>query len=182
MAATSRFGDSRGRRPLPSVRNAVRRDTSRDLYRYVLTLLPSPADAEDVVQEAAALWQNFESFDPERPFLPWACRFAYHQVLNFRRRQKTHRRMFSEAAVEALAAEWPAYADGADTRREALDGCLGKLVSADRDLIRLRYASDQDLAVLAKRTGQTPNALYKSLQRIRKSLMDCVTRTLAQER
>jgi RNA polymerase sigma-70 factor (ECF subfamily) len=155
----------------------------RDLYRYVLTLLPSPADAEDVVQEtAAALWQNVESFDPERPFLPWACRFAYHQVLNFRRRQKTHRRMFSDAAVEALAAEWPADADGADTRREALEGCLGKLLPADRDLIRLRYASEQDIAVLAHRTGQTANALYKSLQRIRKSLMDCVTRTLAKER
>jgi RNA polymerase sigma-70 factor (ECF subfamily) len=155
----------------------------RDLYRYVLTLLPSPADAEDVVQEAAAsLWQNFECFDPARPFLPWACRFAYHQVLNFRRRQKTHRRLFSDAVVEALAVEWPAHADGADARREALDGCLGKLPAGDRDLVRLRYASEDDVALLAERTGQTANALYKALQRIRKSLMDCVTRTLAQER
>jgi len=155
----------------------------RDLYRYVLTLLPSPADAEDVVQEAAAsLWQNFASFESDRPFLPWACRFAYHQVLNFRRRQKTHRRMFSDAAVEALAVEWPAYARDADSRREALDGCLGKLPPGDRDLVRLRYASEEDVAVLAWRTGQTANALYKTLQRIRKLLVDCVTRTLAQER
>jgi RNA polymerase sigma-70 factor (ECF subfamily) len=148
----------------------------RDLYRYVLTLLPSPADAEDVVQEAAtALWQNFESFDPDRPFLPWACRFAYHQVLNFRRRQKTHRRLFSGAVVEA-------HADGADARCEALDRCLGKLPPADRDLVRLRYASDEEVGALAGRTGQTPNALYKSLQRIRKGLLDCVARTLNQER
>lgn len=155
----------------------------RDLYRYVLTLLPSPADAEDVVQEAAAaLWQNFESFDPARPFLPWACRFAYHQVLNFRRRQRTHRRLFSDAVVEALAVEWPEHADGADARCEALDRCLGKLTAADRDLVRLRYASGEEVAALAGRTGQTPNALYKSLQRIRKGLLDCVARTLTQER
>lgn len=155
----------------------------RDLYRYVLTLLPSPADAEDVVQEAAAaLWQNFRSFDPARPFLPWACRFAYHQVLNFRRRQRTHRRMFSDAAIEALAVEWPEHAKGADFRREALDGCLGKLPAADRDLVRLRYASEEEVAVLADRTGQTANALYKALQRIRKSLMDCVARSLKEQR
>ncbi|WP_439629404.1 sigma-70 family RNA polymerase sigma factor [Gemmata sp.] len=155
----------------------------RDLYRYVLTLLPSPADAEDVVQEAAAaLWQNFGGFDPGRPFLPWACRFAYHQVLNFRRRQRTHRRLFSDAVVEALAVEWPADSEGADARREALDGCLGKLPPGDRDLVRLRYAAEDDVTALAGRTGQTANALYKSLQRIRKSLMDCVTRTLAEER
>lgn len=155
----------------------------RDLYRYVLTLLPSPADAEDVVQEAAAaLWQNFRSFDPARPFLPWACRFAYHQVMNFRRRQKTHRRMFSDAAIEALAVEWPEHAEGADSRREALDGCLGKLHATDRDLVRLRYASEEEVAVLADRTGQTANALYKALQRIRKNLMDCVARTLKEQR
>ncbi len=155
----------------------------RDLYRYVLNLLPSPADAEDVVQEAAAaVWQNFDTFDPDRPFLPWACRFAYHQVLNFRRRQKTHRRLFSDAVVEALAAEWSAHATGADARREALDGCLGKLPATDRDLVRLRYTSEEDVARLAERTGQTANALYKALQRIRKALLDCMTRTLAQER
>lgn len=155
----------------------------RDLYRYVLTLLPSPADADDVVQEAAAaLWKNFGDFDPDRPFLPWACRFAYHQVLNFRRRRRTHRRMFSDAAIEALATEWHAHARDADVRREALDGCLGKLPPADLDLVRLRYASEEEVAVLADRTGQTANSLYKALQRIRKNLMDCVNRTLTEPR
>lgn len=154
----------------------------RDLYRYVLTLLTTPADAEDVTQEAAAaLWQHFEEYDPDRPFLPWACRFAYHQVLNFRRKRSAHRRLFSDAVVEALAAEWPAVAATADARREALDHCLGKLPDRDRELVRLRYASDEDVAALADRTGQTPNALYKTLQRIRRVLLDCVARTLAAE-
>ena len=49
-----------------------------DLFRYVLTLLPNWNDAQDVMQEtAAALWQKFDQYDPGRPFLPWACQFAY---------------------------------------------------------------------------------------------------------
>jgi RNA polymerase sigma-70 factor (ECF subfamily) len=151
-----------------------------DLYRYVLTLLPSPADADDVMQDAAAaLWQKFAEFDPDRPFLPWACQFAYHQVLNFRRRRKTHRRLFSDAVVEALECEWPGRTRSIDERREALDHCLARLRGSDRELIRLRYASEVDLAALAARTGQTANALYKTLQRIRRTLLECVTNTLA---
>ena len=154
----------------------------RDLYRYVLTLLPVPADAEDVMQEAAAaLWKHLEEYDLDRPFLPWACRFAYHQVLNFRRRQKTHRRLFSESVVEALAGEWPVEAASADTRLEMLERCLEKLSADDHALVRLRYQTDEDVADLAKRMGQTPNALYKALQRIRRALFDCVNRTLASE-
>jgi RNA polymerase sigma-70 factor (ECF subfamily) len=153
-----------------------------DLYRYVLTLLPVPSDAEDVVQEAAvALWQHFDGYDPERPFLPWACRFAYHQVLNFRRRRKNHRRIFSDAVVEALAVEWPAEATTANARLEALERCLGKLSARDYELVRLRYATDEEVATLAERMGQTSNTLYKALQRIRRMLLDCVNRTLTAE-
>lgn len=153
-----------------------------DLFRYVLTLLPSWNDAQDVMQEtAAALWQKFNDYDPDRPFLPWACQFAYHQVLNFRSRQKTRRRMFSNVVVESLAIEWPEHSKAISTQREALDACLGKLREADRVLIQQRYSAQADIADLATQTGQTPNALYKSLQRIRRMLLECVTRTLSTE-
>ena len=153
-----------------------------DLFRYVLTLLPNWNDAQDVMQEtAAALWQKFDQYDPGRPFLPWACQFAYHQVLNFRSRQKTRRRMFSAAVVESLAVEWPEHSRAISAQREALDTCLGKLREADRQLLQHRYGEQTEIADLATQSGQTPNALYKSLQRIRRMLLECVTRTLATE-
>jgi RNA polymerase sigma-70 factor (ECF subfamily) len=153
-----------------------------DLFRYVLTLLPHWSDAEDVMQEtAAALWQKFDQYDPDCPFVPWACQFAYHQVLNFRSRQKTRRKMFSPAVVESLAVDWPQHARAITTQREALDSCLGKLREADRRLLQHRYGEQTEIAELAAQNGQTPNALYKSLQRIRRMLLECVTRTLAAE-
>jgi hypothetical protein len=66
-----------------------------------------------------------------------------------------------------------------EERREALALCLGQLTAADRRLIEVRYsdpaASIQDLA---GRTGEKANVLYKSLARIRRRLLDCVTSRL----
>jgi RNA polymerase sigma-70 factor, ECF subfamily len=46
----------------------------RKLYRYVAALLTRSDDAEDVLQETArVLWQKFDEYQPEEPFLPWAC-------------------------------------------------------------------------------------------------------------
>src|SRR5262249_45038971 len=56
------------------------------LLRYVLPLVGNLDDAEDVVQQTA-LWQKFDQYDPSRPFLPWAKRFAHHEVLMYHRKQ-----------------------------------------------------------------------------------------------
>ena len=48
-----------------------------EIYRYVLALVPNGSDAQDIVQETAvALWRKFDEYNPNEPFIPWACRFA----------------------------------------------------------------------------------------------------------
>ena len=54
----------------------------RELLRYVMALVPNVSDARDVVQETAiALWQKFDQYDPERPFVAWASRFAMNEAV-----------------------------------------------------------------------------------------------------
>lgn len=152
-----------------------------ELFRYVMTLLPSWNDAQDVMQETAtALWQHIDEYDAGRPFLPWACQFAYHQVSNFRSRQRTHRRLFSEAVLETLARERTTHEAAIEAQRTALESCMSKLHESERALLQQRYSGDSDLGALARATRQTPNAMYKSLQRIRRALLECVTRTMAE--
>ncbi len=68
-----------------------------EVRQYVFTLVPHPADAEDVLQEAAArLWENLAKYDPQRPFIPWAIRFAYLEILKWRQRQTRDRLIFSD--------------------------------------------------------------------------------------
>jgi len=152
------------------------------LRRYVSALVPEPADVDDVLQETAiALMRKFDQYDPSRPFLNWASRFAFFEVLQHRKRARTRRRHFSRATVEAIARDYQQHEQLAEQRRQALAECLRQLGVQDRRLVELRYASDETVDSLAKRIGEPVARLYRSLARIRRMLADCVRRRLAVE-
>jgi RNA polymerase sigma-70 factor (ECF subfamily) len=153
-----------------------------ELFRYVLTLLANWDDAQDVMQETAmVLWRHFDSYDPARPFLPWACTFAYHQVSNFRSRKHTFRKMFSDKTVECLASEYAQVLPEIQSQREALNACIEKLEAKDRALIRARYEPGFDALNYAQSTERTTAIVYRSLRRIRRLLLECVSRGTSAE-
>ncbi len=152
------------------------------LYGFVYSLLPNRIDADDILQETLLLiWEHFDQYDPQRPFLPWACTYAYRQVLKHRRRERTHRRHFSEATIESLVADHPQQTEWQAAHREAAVHCVGRLSDEERRLIHARYFGDGKLTDLAETLGRSVNSLYKQLHRVRAKLADCVTRYLARE-
>jgi RNA polymerase sigma-70 factor (ECF subfamily) len=154
----------------------------RSLYGFVFSLLPNRNEADDVLQDTMAqLWEHFDEFDRSRPFLPWAFRFAYRQVLMHRRKASTRRRFFSDVVVESLAEEYPNDPQWEDLRCGALEQCLGRLSERQLSLVRHRYADGIALVELAKQLSRSVNSLYKSLQRIRTSLADRVRFRLSEE-
>ncbi len=154
----------------------------RKLYRYVASLLPRPAEAEDVLQETArVLWQKFDQYRRGEPFFPWACRVARYEVLNYCQRERTRRKYFRPAIVELLADARDEYDDLLEAQSRWLKECMEKLAAIDRRLIERRYASERSLAELAAETGRTSNALYKSMQRIRRTLLQCIEAGLRSE-
>jgi RNA polymerase sigma-70 factor, ECF subfamily len=153
-----------------------------DLLRYVLTLLPDRHQAEDVVQDTARLlWRKFEEYDPAQPFLPWARKFAYFEVLKFRRTRALREKYFSDELLELLAEERAAEEGQLVRGREALDGCLQKLDEVSRQLLKDRYGDEIPLEELARRQGKKVNALYVVMHRIRQRLLECVNRTMKAE-
>ena len=150
------------------------------IYRFVFSMLPNRADADDVVQETLVqLWENVDKYDVSRPFLPWAFRFAYRQVLMHRRRQDSHRQYLTDDVIEAIAEESSPEASSEDVRLVALGDCMGQLNDDESQIVRNRYEGEQTLAELANEMGQTSNTLYKRLQRIRERLVNCVQRKLS---
>ncbi len=74
------------------------------LTRYVRTLVPNRADAEEVLQETNLfIWRNADQYELGTNFTAWVCRIAYYQVLSHRKRQVRSRLHFSDALVEQLA-------------------------------------------------------------------------------
>ena len=158
------------------VRRFVR--CQRDLYAYILRLVPNLADAQDIFQETAiALWAKSDEYRSEEPFMPWAARFAWFQVRKFRMYQaRRHRHVvaLSDEAVAALAADHSELAGGAANRETTLQECVEKLADDDRLLLRQRYDLQASIRKVAQDLGVEPGQLYKRLGRIRQVLLDCV--------
>jgi RNA polymerase sigma-70 factor (ECF subfamily) len=160
-------------------------DAQVHLFSYILTLLPNVADARDVLQETSlALWEHREEYQQERPFWPWARRFAELRVLAFvqrRKREQQHLgRIYDERMVQVLAAE---AGDGDDAalllRQEALEHCRQKLSAASIDMLDLHYAQSLSCRQIGSRCGQSAGAVKTALFRIRQKLSECIRRRLA---
>jgi RNA polymerase sigma-70 factor (ECF subfamily) len=150
-----------------------------DLLRYILPLVGCLDDAQDVLQETAtALWQKFDQYDPGRPFLPWAKRFAHHEVLMYHRKRRRYT-FLTEELIGSLVERQTEQELDAQLLQTALRDCVQKLPEADRRLLDRRYAeSGTNIQRLAAETGQTANILYKALARIRRQLLHCINQTL----
>jgi RNA polymerase sigma-70 factor (ECF subfamily) len=156
-----------------------------DLFRYVLSLLPNVTDAQDVVQETAvALLGRFDQYDPSLPFLPWARRFAYYEVMNFRDRCRHDRSrvvLVNSELIERLSSERQLQEETLERRRHALSKCIERLPDESRNLIDQHYQRRISIRALAEEWGRSVHTLYSQLARARRRLMDCISRRLAAE-
>ena len=151
----------------------------RELLRYVMALVPDVNDARDVVQETAvALWKAIEKYDPAKPFVPWACRFGLNKARMFLRTEGRRRRFLEEDVAGLLEDRRVELAAKLDARREHLHDCLGRLPGDQHQLVRAYYFDEQSIEALALTFGRGTEAIYKSLQRIRRALQNCIERKL----
>ncbi|MBA4032115.1 MAG: RNA polymerase subunit sigma [Planctomyces sp.] len=156
--------------------------SQRRLYLYILTQVPHPVEAEEVLQEANVIvWSKAAQFQAGTNFFAWACQIAHYEILKYRSRQKRTKLRFSDEFIEQVAVEAVEQADELESRRMALKQCLGKLRDKDRELIESRYAPGERGKDLADQIGRPANSVYQSLGRIRRTLLECIQRQLAVE-
>ena len=117
-------------------------EAEKDLLRYVMVLIPNVADARDVVQETAvALWDKIDRYDPEKPFAPWACRFALNEAKMFLRKKSRQYRLADEV-VNLLEIERMENADRLDARKYFLRECLKTLPGKNAELVNEYYFNE----------------------------------------
>ena len=151
------------------------------LFGYIHALVRRFDDAEDIYQETAmVLWSKFREYEPGTNFLGWACAVARFRAANFLKREHRRRRHFSQAVQEELAAMQASIGPAdAVAQQDALADCVERLSDADRRLIELCYGGEDSFRAVAERLGRSPQSVYDALSRIRRSLGDCVDRTIA---
>ncbi|MBW3543082.1 MAG: sigma-70 family RNA polymerase sigma factor [Planctomycetes bacterium] len=153
----------------------------RKLFLYILSQIPSPIEAEEILQETnLVIWRKCREFEPGTNFAAWSTRIARLEVLKYLDRRQRDRARFSPALVELLAEEVLEDEPRLEERRKALAYCLQKLKARDCELIERRYAPGASGTSLAETLGRPANSIYQSLSRIRRTLMDCINRRLAE--
>ena len=149
------------------------------VFAYIHTLLPHWADAEDVLQNTSiVLWQKLDQFAPGTDFVAWACRAAFFEVQKHRHQQHVNRTRFQAAFLDLLAKQMGDRSDELQDLLVALGPCVDKLGEVDRELIELRFAPGATTQSVAARLQRTVESVYKSLQRVRRNLFECIKRAV----
>lgn len=154
--------------------------SERDIQRYILSIVPQMADAQEIFQETAvALWKEIDQYDPSLPFAPWACRFAANKAKEFlRKHHRWHGYLDEQIATQLLARREQRKQDF-DRRLSPLRDCLDELTGWKRTVIHDYYFSRRSIEEISRLRGRSAESLYKTLQRTRTVLMDCVNAKLA---
>ena len=149
-----------------------------EILRAVLVFVPERADARDIVQDTAvALWQQFDQYDDSRPFANWAIGFARIQVRRFLR-SGARRSVLAERAAMLIEQAQDERAGMKERRDAALRKCLEALPEQSRGILTGYYFDERTVESLAQRHGRSVDAIYKTLQRLRAALLDCINSKL----
>lgn len=145
---------------------------------YLAKLLANSPSTDDVLQECnKVLWVKRNDWDPETIFLKWAYRVCFFQVKAYFRNQSREKLVFNGELLDLLGKEEP---DDSATkeRQEAMNKCLQKIDSHQRNLLLERYQGEVSVEKLANREGMQPNTLSQKLLRLRHQLLICIQSNL----
>lgn len=153
------------------------------LRGLLMALIRRAADVDDVLQETnTVLWRKRAEYDWQLDFTPWACRIAQLQAMAFFKRVRNHgQATLDDRILEQIAVIATQQAVNTKSHAEALAYCMEKLSPEHRQLVENRYCESIPVNQIASQAGRSADAVSMTLYRIRKTLMECIQKTVAQE-
>jgi RNA polymerase sigma-70 factor, ECF subfamily len=152
---------------------------AKHVYQFIRSFVSNQADAEDAFQEvSAALWKKFDRFERGSNFRAWALQMARYCISNLRQRQRRDGPQLSEQAFDAVADDMAEMHELLEKQHLVLADCYQELTHANRQLIDQRYRTDVSVKELAEKLKRPLRSVYRLLDRIHSSLLDCVERKM----
>jgi len=152
------------------------------IYRYLYSLHPIPDEIDDLLQDTAlTLWKKIDDYDQSRNFLPWALRFAYFEVLSWRKHMSKRRFILSEDMVLQLSEKIDPVDELKEARLKALKDCMSKLSKRQIKIVEQRYSNKGSLKDLAGNLGISTHKVYHYLDNARDALVCCIQKKLTQK-
>jgi RNA polymerase sigma-70 factor (ECF subfamily) len=153
------------------------------IYGFLRSLIPYCTDTEEVFQQVAlTMWRKRETFNPELgSFRAWAIGIARNHIRNYARQQARDRRVhvFAPDVLDRIQESWQEIDDTWAERQSALAKCIEKLEAKDRQRLADYYGGAHcGRKEMADAQGVSLRTLYRRIQRIRKFLLDCISKTM----
>ena len=149
---------------------------------FVRSLLTSWNDVDDIMQEVSlVLWEKFSDFDPSTNFLKWAYVIARFKVMNFCSKKGREKLQFDNDLLELMAEECMDEIDEREREEQAMQKCMEKVPEGRQQLLINSCHKGVTIKSLAEQIGKSPTALYKTLNRLRMSLYECIQNELKEE-
>lgn len=149
---------------------------------FVRRLLPTRADADDVMQDVSVvLWEKFDSFREGEDFRAWAFGVARFEALGWLRDKGRDRLVLNEEVVLKIAEESEQNEPKLEQQREALERCMARVPADQRELLMQAYQPEARIQEVAQGSGRSVPGFYQWLHRMRRMLLDCIRRALQQE-
>jgi RNA polymerase sigma-70 factor, ECF subfamily len=152
-------------------------------------LLRDAHAAEDLIQEVwVRLAAEIEKGTAIENQPAWCRGVARNLILKHWRKQQTTKVVADSEVMEAFLTQVETAFSEVDQdaddewqrRQQALDDCVATLPEKSRRMLSLRYEGRQSVEEVACATGQSFDAVTKSLYRLRQALTNCVERRLSQ--
>ncbi len=150
----------------------------RRILAFILSQVPSLADAEDIFQETLVeMWSKFNRFEQGTDFVAWAVTIAKFKILSFRKKNHS-KRFFCENLSQVLEAEAFEGLHQMESHLDELAKCLGKLRMKEKYLLKLRYEMNLTFQKIAEQMGISPQGIHRIISHIHARLAQCVRLTL----
>lgn len=139
------------------------------------------ASVDDLLQEIAlAVFERFESYDPQRPFTAWALGVARKKLLmRWRTEGRSPVVARDPELMETLGEIAAQMSDPLDARQAAMRECVRQLEGRSWELVQMRYDAGLTPLQIAEHLKLTATHVRVVLTRIRAALRDCIRRRVA---
>jgi len=153
-----------------------------EIYGYIFAIVRNWEDADDLFQAVClVLWSKFESFRSGSNFFAWARQTAKFKVRKYLTQKKVN--YINDELLDTLAETALITQDGGiDAGLAALQRCRKKLDVTDEELLELRYSDGLSTVEIADQLQRLRPSISRSLNRIRRRLLECIEKELGQQR
>jgi RNA polymerase sigma-70 factor, ECF subfamily len=152
------------------------------IYGFIYAVVRNREDTDDLFQAVClVLWRRFESYRPRSSFLAWARQIARNKIGHFVKRKRLPIYVSEDLLDILMEGSATPCSDEAEVYLAGLRRCRENLAATDEELLQLRYVEGLSTVDIAERTQRLQQSVSRSLNRIRRWLLECIRKELARQ-